>query len=185
MSVGQDPQEPSPNADSARQIHFGTGRLRRECWVTMLWCPTLGPVGTRRFRRRFSCKLGRSQFALDHCARSERLPQTDVRRMVITFAQSEQANSHECQPGTGSLWRSRSNSPALPSGIFRMSGRDMSFVNTRTLIGSTRRRSVSKGPRLGSVDSFTNFARLLPNARPQQRSPAQVPFPHPQSNASF
>jgi hypothetical protein len=24
MSVGQDPQEPSPNADSARQIHLGT-----------------------------------------------------------------------------------------------------------------------------------------------------------------
>jgi hypothetical protein len=58
MSVGQDPQEPSPNADSARQIHFGTGRLRRECWVTYAVVPDVGPVGTRHSRRRFFAKLG-------------------------------------------------------------------------------------------------------------------------------
>jgi hypothetical protein len=42
-------------------------------------------------------------------------PQTNVRRMVVAFAPSAQANSQECQPGTGSLWAWPSNSFSRPS----------------------------------------------------------------------
>jgi hypothetical protein len=62
---------------------------------------------------------------------------------------SPHANSHECHPGTGSLWRSRSNSLSRPS-IWEYFG----FLILNQVV---RSRSVVQGPKLCLA---TGFLRL-------------------------